>query len=732
MYKYFCKTVFLILSIFCSTESFAQQIAFPGAEGYGKYTVGGRGGAVYEVTNLNDSGTGSLRAAVAASGPRTVVFRVSGTITLNSDLKISNPNITIAGQTAPGDGICLRKYTLVLETNQIIIRHIRCRLGNESGLESDAVSGRGCSNIILDHVSASWSVDETMSIYFCNNMTIQNCLVAESMYNSNHIKGAHGFGGIWGSNYGSYHHNLLAHHSSRNPRFASGCGNTDYRNNVVYNWGYNSTYGGEMQQVGDTAHAFSNINMVANYYKPGPATKTGTNLYRIANPSTRDAAADYGKWYVAENVMVGNAAVTTDNWNGGIQPSGGSTFNAGLKLAQPWAAMPINQQTATEAYYTVLENAGATLPKRDIIDQHIISDTRNGNATFEGPTYRTTQGYPAATVKSGMIDTQTDVGGWPILNSLTAPTDSDHDGMPDSWETARGLNPNNAADRNTVNADGYTNLERYLNGDELVAKGTVNTCVNSKALTASNTGKWLHAKDTISSILICTDTMNLFASIKDMGNYGSFSASYYVTNTKRVLPNNKPLLNRNVTIVPTTPASITSPVTVRLYFTVAEYNALKAADATILTLNDLRVLRKSDNNCLTTISSANEVITPTSTGTYGTYTDGYYVEFLTSNFGSFFIAGYTATTATSNIADEKTFLNFYPNPATTTVTVNHSKATSGTVLNLINVEGKVVKQLPLSIGAEQTILDLKDLNNGVYMLVFKNETTNMSVKLIKN
>lgn len=461
------KTAMLLILIFSSGHVFAQtQIAFPGAEGYGKYTIGGRGGTVYEVTNLNDSGTGSLRVAVEASGARTVVFKVSGTITLTKDLKITNPNITIAGQTAPGDGICLRKYALVINTNQVIVRYLRVRLGNESGAESDAVSSRGFNNIILDHVSASWSVDETMSLYFCENITIQWCLVSESMYDSNHVKGAHGYGGINGGNNSTSHHNLLAHHSSRNPRMASGCGNFDYRNNVIYNWGFNSTYGGEQQQVGDVNHSFSTINMVANYYKPGPATKPGTITYRIVNPSSRNLAADYGKWYVSENVVKGNTTVTADNWNGGVQPQDGSAYLAGLKLANPWPAMAFNQQTATDAYYSVLDNVGASLPKRDIVDTRVVSDTRNGNATYEGVTYEVAHAVPDKTKICGIIDTQNDVGGWPVLNSTTAPTDTDHDGMPDDWETLKSLNPNNAADRNTVGTDGYTNLEKYLNSIE--------------------------------------------------------------------------------------------------------------------------------------------------------------------------------------------------------------------------------------------------------------------------
>jgi len=440
--------------------SFAQQLAFPGAEGYGKHTVGGRGGDVYEVTNLNDSGPGSLREAVEASGPRTVVFRVSGTIDLKKSLNIRKPYITIAGQTAPGDGITLKGHSLGLAADEIIVRHLRVRFGDESGEDKDAISGRYVSNIILDHVTASWSVDECVSIYHCENVTVQWCLISESMYKSNHSKGHHGFGGIWGSNHSTYHHNLLAHHSSRNPRFASGCGNTDYRNNVLYNWGYNSCYGGEKQQKGNQKFDFSNINMVANYYKPGPATRPGEVSHRIANPSAR-GSNDKGKWYIADNFMVGNASVSANNWDGGVQPS-----NPDFKLEEPWPAMAINQQTAEEAYRVVLEEAGATLPKRDAIDTRIVEEVRSGTATYEGASYKEDNDMADKSKKSGIIDSQADVGGWPTLSSTIAPEDTDHDGMPNAWESSHGLNPNDNEDRNKVADDGFTMLEKYLNSIE--------------------------------------------------------------------------------------------------------------------------------------------------------------------------------------------------------------------------------------------------------------------------
>ena len=447
--------------------------AFPGAEGYGARTRGGRGGRVIAVTNLDDSGPGSLRQACASKGPRIVVFRVSGTIALKSPLSISNPYITIAGQTAPGDGVCLKDHPLRIGADEVVIRYLRVRTGGASGADSDAVEGRGRKNIIIDHVSASWSIDETMSIYHCQNVTVQWCLISESLYGAGHAKGAHGFGGIWAGDHSTYHHNLLAHHSSRNPRFASASGHTDYRNNVLYNWGYNSAYGGEKGDRPDTNTPQANpttVNMVANYYKPGPATSPGAVRYRIVSPSSRKEADDYGKWYVADNVVEGNQAVTADNWNGGVQPQHGGPYLAGLKLDKPWPALPIKQQTAEEAYRAVLEKAGAALPKRDGVDARIVDEVRGGYATYEGATYKKNARLSGPSGKTGIIDSPADVGGWPELGSLPAPADGDGDGMPDAWESKFGLDPGGASDGpRDDDRDGYTNIEEHLNGTDPTA-----------------------------------------------------------------------------------------------------------------------------------------------------------------------------------------------------------------------------------------------------------------------
>lgn len=411
--------------------------AFPGAEGFGAFTPGGRGGKVFLVTNLNDSGPGSLRAACEAEGPRIVVFRVSGIIELQSNVKLKEPYITIAGQSAPGDGICLKNYPMSIDTNDVIIRYLRFRPGDESGAEVDALGGRGCKNVIIDHCSASWSIDECVSFYRNENVTIQWCLISESLRDSHHHKGAHGYGGIWGGNNASYHHNLFAHHSSRNPRFASGEQNIDYRNNVIYNWGDNSAYGGE----GAT------VNMVANYYKFGPATSEGKRN-RIVQVNENES-----RWYIADNYITGYPEITVDNWNGGVQ---GEASLGTIKVDKPFPTAPVRTQTAEKAYTLVLAHAGANLPRRDPLDMRIIEEVRTGTATY-GETY--------AGGGVGIIDSHKIVGGWPQLNSTTPPVDTDQDGMPDEWEVRFGLNPDDAADSHMdKDGDGYTNIEEYLNG----------------------------------------------------------------------------------------------------------------------------------------------------------------------------------------------------------------------------------------------------------------------------
>jgi hypothetical protein len=466
---------FLGISLFLLGNNHAQQLAFPTAEGGGRYAFGGRGGSVYEVTNLNDAGAGSLRDAVSQTN-RTIVFRVSGEIKLLSRLVINKSFITIAGQTAPGDGICITGFTLNIQASDVIIRYIRCRLGDVNNVEDDAMNcwSGNFQNIIIDHCSMSWSIDETGTFYDIKNFTLQWCILSESLFNSVHNKGEHGYAGIWGGENASFHHNLLAHHTSRAPRFQGTRYKTqrfrdsvDFRNNVIYNWGnINSTYGGEN----------GSYNMVNNYYKAGPAT--AGNLTTSSATNKRNRILNYtsyyldgtdtvrgGRFYINGNFVAGYPSVSADNWTQGVQKdsywNGTALLNAG-KQANPYTMPPVNTQTAEQAYLSVLDNAGAILPKRDTVDKRIIRETRTGTATFEGATYKLVTGT-GISHPSGIIDSPADVGGLPTYNSTPAPLDTDKDGMPDAWEISKGLNPNNALDRNTIGADGYTNLEIYLN-----------------------------------------------------------------------------------------------------------------------------------------------------------------------------------------------------------------------------------------------------------------------------
>ncbi len=465
-----------ILSVFIALCSLihAQQLAFPTAEGGGRFATGGRGGTVYEVTNLNDAGAGSLRDAVSQPN-RTVVFKVSGTIVLLSRLVLRQNNITIAGQTAPGDGICLSGNTLNIQASNIIIRYIRSRLGDAFPVEDDAMNcwSGNFQNIIIDHCSMSWSIDETGTFYDIKNFTLQWCILSESLFNSVHNKGQHGYAGIWGGENASFHHNLLAHHTSRAPRFN---GNrytvinfrdtVDFRNNVIYNWGnINSGYGGEG----------GCYNMVNNYYKAGPATPGSLTTSSTSNKRNRifNYTSFYyngtdtvfgGKFYVNGNYVNGYGDVTADNWAKGIQKD--SYVNAAILMAAakqntPFPTSPVQTQTADAAFLSVLDSAGAILPCRDTVDRRIVRETRTGTATFEGATYGFVTGT-GISHPSGIIDGTANVGGVPTYNSRPAPLDSDADGIPDSWEIGRGLNPNNAADRNGL-INGYTNLEIYLN-----------------------------------------------------------------------------------------------------------------------------------------------------------------------------------------------------------------------------------------------------------------------------
>ncbi|MGC4032512.1 MAG: hypothetical protein QM754_12430 [Tepidisphaeraceae bacterium] len=434
--------------------------AFPGAWGGGMFTTGGRGGRVIEVTNLNDGGEGSFRAAAEAEGPRIIVFRVAGLITLNKNININSGDVTIAGQTAPGDGVCFADQSININARNVIMRHIRVRRGiPKGGQGSDNIGGNPPGQMVIDHCSTSWGMDENLSLYRYMrknadgtetkmptvNSTIQNCISSEALNAGNHA-----FGGTWGGYSSTFHHNLFACNTARNPSIGMS-GDFDFRNNVIFNWGHRSIDGGDET---------SRVNLINNYFKPGPATKDdmrGT-MVRIESrnsysPGNRwknqawypESERRPGKWFVDGNYVDGNDKINQNNWAGMRGPEQDARVNT------PFEAWPVMQQNAADAYQTVLKRAGATLPKRDAVDARVVEMVRTGKVT---------QG-------NGIVKDPKEVGGYPdyAFDPKAVPVDTDHDGMPDDWEKAHGLNPNDPADANLdPDKDGYTNVEEYLNG----------------------------------------------------------------------------------------------------------------------------------------------------------------------------------------------------------------------------------------------------------------------------
>jgi hypothetical protein len=442
------------------TASVITAIAFPGAEGFGKYTTGGRGGKVFIVSNLNDKGPGSFREAAESKEKRIIVFAVSGIIHLDSKLNIKG-DVTIAGQTAPGDGICLADNPVLPGGDNIIVRYLRFRMGDKyqkGGMidgngGDDAFGGTRRKNIIIDHCSMSWSTDEVFSVYGGDSTTLQWNLISEPLNYSYHFEKGdsdyehHGYGAIWGGRHSSFHHNLFAHCNSRTPRFDGIRNipeeNCDYRNNIIYDWGHNNVYAGEG----------GNYNIVNNYYKYGPSTSNSVK-YRIANPWNKPPSISFGKWYVNGNYVDGSPSVTKNNPDGVNLEKGTSDDKKILLTDQPFPSMEIETQSAEDAYNAVLKNAGAVLPKRDTLDERIINDVKNRTGRF----IDVQGGYPHGTAY------ELTVIAWPSLKSVPAFADSDKDGMPDDWEKKNRLDPNDPADAAGYKLDKiYTNIEVYIN-----------------------------------------------------------------------------------------------------------------------------------------------------------------------------------------------------------------------------------------------------------------------------
>ncbi len=466
-------------------EEIPNAPAFPGAEGFARWTTtGGRGGEVYVVTNLDDSGEGSLRYGLEKNTPRIIVFDVAGTIELKSTLRVRYDNVTIAGQTAPGDGICLKNYALRVDADNVIVRFLRCRMGDEVDNEDDAMWGVEQKNVIIDHCTMSWSTDECSSFYDNENFTMQWCILSESLRNSVHSKSSHGYGGIWGGQGASFHHNLLAHHDSRNPRL---CGSrytgmpdlelVDIRNNVFYNWGSNSGYAGEG----------GSYNFINNYYKPGPMTAQKSSVvHRIFEAygddgSNKNEAGIWGVFHLAGNYFDGTCSYITNNtaknniisvnnsnWNG-LHNKGNVDLPEGgeeaLRSYSAFSVADVTTHTAEEAYEKVLAYAGASY-NRDAIDTRIVNEVKSG-------TYSSTGSNGS---EYGLIDSQKDVEGY--IYSHTTRVDGHTNGIEDSWAAAN--IPAGKAYNDLDPATGYSYIELYINSlveDIMKAGSTVGSTV---------------------------------------------------------------------------------------------------------------------------------------------------------------------------------------------------------------------------------------------------------------
>ncbi|TDD97803.1 polysaccharide lyase [Flavobacterium cellulosilyticum] len=452
--------------------------AFPGAEGGGAFTQGGRGGKIYVVTSLEDSGRGSFREACEAVGARTIVFNVSGIIRLKNRISMRAPYVTIAGQTAPGDGICIAGETLCIDTHDVIIRHMRFRRGaTDVTRRDDALGGNPIGNIMIDHCSVSWGLDENISMYRHQfqpndkskleklptvNITIQNTISSEGLDTYNHS-----FGSTIGGLNSTFMRNLWADNISRSASIGM-FGDFNFVNNVIFNWWNRSLDGGDYRSM---------FNVINNYYKPGPITPDDKPIrYRILKPeSGYMVPKTFGRAYVNGNYIDGVPEVTADNWNGGVQIEDLSFEESKkyfdyIKQSKPFTMPNITIMKAEEAYEFVLNNVGATLPMRDAVDERIIKQVRTGKIDVKDGLENTIgkefikRRLPADSYKKGIITNPNQVGGYPEYKGK-AYKDSDNDGISDAWEKKYGLNPNDASDANKdLNGDGYTNIEKYING----------------------------------------------------------------------------------------------------------------------------------------------------------------------------------------------------------------------------------------------------------------------------
>ncbi len=466
----------------------AKVPAFPGAEGGGKFSFGGRGGRVYVVTSLADSGPGTFREACESAGPRIVVFNVAGIIHLQKPVNIEAPYLTIDGHTAPGDGVCIAGESTLVDTHDVVIRYLRFRRGNTDVFDrDDALGGNPIGNIIVDHCSCSWGLDENFSMYRhiyergtngygeklpTVNITLQWNISSEALNKYNHA-----FGATWGGRNSSFHHNLFACNTGRNPSIGMSY-DFNFVNNVLFNWRHRTVDGGDQNSL---------YNIINNYYQPGPAVNPGSIGYRILLPSASHTKADptprFGRAYVAGNFVVGNEKVSADNWAGGVQFSNGGskddpTTSANdavkslieqVRVDKPFPMAVLTMTSAQDAYAAVLKNAGATLPHRDAVDVRIIREVETGKVWSEGKEFMPPQMEGLAKnnwglAGKGIVTDPSQIGGYPEYQGEPI-KDLGADGIPLSWKKKFGLDVNDSAlAQKDLSGDGYTIMDKYLDG----------------------------------------------------------------------------------------------------------------------------------------------------------------------------------------------------------------------------------------------------------------------------
>jgi len=756
----------VLCSFISSLQTNAQTIAFPGAEGAGKFTSGGRGTTsvpttVFEVTNLTDvNSAGSLRYACSQSTTtypyRTIIFRVSGTIRLTSKLSIPK-NTTIAGQTAPGDGICIADYPVVISGDNVVVRYIRCRMGDryqnkgmvDGAGSDDALGNLGGKNIIIDHCSVSWSTDEALTVYRGDSVTLQWNLISEPLDYSYHFETGdtdfehHGYGGIWGSKNGSFHHNLIAHGKNRMPRFSGvstyspavqGAEVCDFRNNVIYNWGINNVYGGDGGYY----------NMVNNYFKYGPST-TSRKFQVVAIDSS--TSFPYAKYYLSGNYVYGSTANTNNNWLSVSMKSGNLADTVKSKVSVPFSLPAITTESAADAYTSVLAGVGASLPKRDTLDQRIINDVKNGT----GRIIDVQGGFPHGTAYS------VSSVAWPTLNSTTAPTDTDHDGMPDSWEVAQGLNPNSAADRNNRDADGYTMLELYLNfmvnGQQPASATWALTTDQSSASSSDLTAQaQTFASGMVSSYATYTPGTGLYAGLSVAAQRIKPSAGWPASQSAPVSTQYaeykvSPATGKHFLVKGLSfdfgDAGSTSTMKANIYYSLDNFaTAGILLNSTALTLPKYSATELFTN---VTYNNLNIDVLAGKTLTLRVYpwwpstasTTKYLVQ------RNIIVSGKTAPSGTQILASPKTKntlvtensgqdgIKVFPNPAKDNVTVTFKEPGSIAKIIVFNSLGVKMLEQKVSSNAKQATINVSDFAAGNYFLIYRNGLSKQTEQFVK-